>query len=88
MEKPKKKEEKETIISGDGKKHLVYNPNAIGYNQCWDDREKWLKSKQMSVGEIEKIILKYPFQHNFKLTLSAQLATAIHKEQEKRLEGK
>ena len=54
-ELPEEKEEKETIVSGDGKKTLVYNPNAIGYNECRNEMLLMLASPKLKE-EIAEVI--------------------------------
>ena len=52
MNKPEKKE-------GHITKGIGYNPISdkdVGYNQCWDDREKWLKEFLPSEDELYQII--------------------------------
>jgi len=65
-------------------KESTYLQYDKGYNHCWDDREKWLKSKQMSVEELISIIAKLPLI--VPVSDKNMIATEIHKEQLERLE--
>ena len=53
MKKPKK-----LVGSGNSSENQFGFGRVIGYNQCWDDREKWLKEFLPSEDEIGFLLFK------------------------------
>ena len=53
MKKPEKKDES---ITDSLEKYFGDIRYDRGYNQCWDDREKWLKEFLPGIAEISRII--------------------------------
>ena len=78
---PKEKNEKETTVAGNGRKYIVYNPNAIGSNTAIHECRLRMIKNLMTEGEICKIIDDWDEADN------DEIATAIFEAMKEKMKG-